>query len=175
MEREREAALLQHAIEPHIGVVVDLQVAHRGDHETGHVLAAAEGLDLAHAGGRIGERQAQHGIHAAARLGQHLLSDPAVVGPAEIRLHLLLRMHADVEHAGWEQAGVVHAHRIHPALAELYVAMLAILLRLLGAPQRIARHAPAHVLDEARISRHDGTAIGNAAAAHGPLPEYVVL
>ena len=84
-------------------------------------------------------------------------------------------MHADIEHARREQAGVVHAHRIHPALAELHVAMLAALLCLLGAAQRVACHATAHVLDEACIGRHDSTAIGHAAATHGPLPEYVVL
>src|SRR6516165_9307963 len=53
--------------------------------------------------------------------------------------------------------------------------MLAALLGLLGPPQRIARYAPAHVLDEARVGRHDGAAIGHAAAAHRPLPENIVL
>src|SRR5262249_37924070 len=62
-----------------------------------------------------------------------------------------------------------------PALAELHVAMLAALLGLLGPPQRIARHASAHVLDEARIGRHDRAAIGHAATAHGPLAENIVL
>ena len=122
----------------------------------------------------IGERQAQHRIHAAARFRQHLLGDPAVVGPAEIDLHLLLRMHADIEHAGREQAGIVDAHRVHPALAELHVAEPA-RVGLLGAAQRIARHPPAHVLDEARIGRHDRAAVGLAAPAHGPLLEDIVL
>jgi hypothetical protein len=31
-------------------------------------------------------------------------------------------MHADIEHAGREQAGIVDAHRVHPAMAELHVA-----------------------------------------------------
>src|SRR5262249_28387160 len=60
-------------------------------------------------------------------------------------------------------------------LAELPVASLAALLGLLGAPQRIARHASAHVLDEARIGRHDGAAVGHATTAHGPLAENIVL
>ena len=124
MECQRQPALLQRAVEPHIGVIVHLQIAHRGDHEPGHALAAAEGLDLPNACLRIRERQAQHGVHAAARLGQHLFGDPAVVGPAEIDLHLLLGMHADIEHAGREQTGIVDTHRVHPALAELHVASI---------------------------------------------------
>src|SRR5260221_678854 len=84
-------------------------------------------------------------------------------------------MHADIEHPGWEQAGLIHAHRGRPAVAELHVAVLAALLGLLRTPQRIARPAPAHVLDEARVGRHNGAAIGHAAAAHRPLAENIVL
>ena len=53
--------------------------------------------------------------------------------------------------------------------------MPAALLRLFRAPQRITRHPPAHVLDESRIGRHDGAAVGHAAAAHRPLAENVVF
>ena len=58
---------------------------------------------------------------------QRLLGDPARVGPAQFELHFLLRMQADVEHAGGEQAGIIDAHRVHPALAELRVALAALL------------------------------------------------
>ena len=163
MEGKREPALLHGAIEPHIGVVVHLQMPHRGDHEAGHARPGAEGLDLPHACVGIGKRQAQHGVHAAAGFRQNFLGDPAVVGPAKIGLHLLLRMHADVEHAGREQAGVVDAHGVHPAVAKLDVAHVAFVASLLGAAHRIARHAAAHVLVADRL-RREGAAAPRAGA-----------
>ena len=83
-------------------------------------------------------------------------------------------MQADIEHAGREQAGIVDAHGVHPALAELHVARLAGLGLLRGA-QRIARHAAAHVLGEAGMARHDGAARGAGAAPHGDLAQHVVF
>ena len=121
----------------------------------------------------IAERNAQHREEAVVGFRQHLLGEPAVVGPAQLDFHFLLRMHADVEHAGREQAGVVDAHGVHPALAELDVAMPA-RLGLLRAAHRVARDAAAHVLGEARLRRQDAAPCGGA-AAHGDLLEHVVL
>ena len=122
---------------------------------------------------RIGERQAQHGVHAAARFGQRLLRKPAIVGPAQLALHLLLRMQTDIEHPGREQARIVDAHGIHPALAELDVAHPAG-IGLLRRPHRVARDASSHVLGEAGLRRYDG-APTEAAAADRELSQNVVL
>ena len=51
-----------------------------------------------------------------------------------------------------KQAGIIDAHRVHPAPAQFDVAHLAG-LRLLGGAQRIARDAAAHVL-KAHLARH---------------------
>ena len=126
------------------------------------MLAVAEGLDVAQRRVGIAERQAQHRDRSGRRLRQHLLGEPAVVGPAQVDLHLLLRMQADVEHAGREQAGIVDAHRVHPAIAELDVAQRRRRRRSFSDDaQRIAGDAAAHVL-VADLARHDA-----AAAAFG--------
>src|SRR5215471_17439738 len=54
-------------------------------------------------------------------------------------------MHADGEHAGREQAGIVDAHRVHPSLGDLHVAGTA-LLGLLGGPQWVEDNTAAGVL-----------------------------
>ena len=82
-------------------------------------------------------------------------------------------MQADREHQGREQAGIVDAHRVHPAMAELHVAHLA-LLGLLGRAQRIARDAPAHVLEADRHVR-DEAAAALGAAGDRELADDVVL
>jgi len=82
-------------------------------------------------------------------------------------------MQADVEHAGRKQAGIVDAHGVHPALAKLHVAWLAV-IGLLGRAQRIARHPAAHVL-VAHLRRHDVLAAELGAPRHGDLAQNVVL
>ena len=101
--------------------------AHGGDHEAADVFAIAEGLDVAQSRVGIGKRQAKEREETAARFRQHLLGEPAVIGPAQLDLHFGLRMQPDIEHAGGEQAGIIDAHGLHPALAELHVADLAVL------------------------------------------------
>ena len=127
-------------------------------------------LDVTQARIRIGERQVEHGIHAPVRLRQHLLGDPAAIGPAQVDLHLLLRMRAKAEHAGREQAGVIDPHRVHPALTELDVADAA-RLGLLGGAQRIAGDAAAHVL----IADHLRQQAVARAALHRQLAQHVVF
>ena len=125
MEGDDEAALLHRPIDFHIGIVVHAHVgAHGGDHEAADMLPVAEGLDVAQRRGRIGKRQAEQRKETPARFRHHLLGEPAVIGPAQLDLHFLLRMQADIEHAGREQAGIIDAHRVHPAMAELHVADL---------------------------------------------------
>src|ERR1700756_264623 len=65
-------------------------------------------------------------------------------------------MHADREHAGREQAGIIDTHRVHPSLCELHIAGTA-LLGLLGGPQWVAGHAATGVLVSER-DRIDDTA-----------------
>ena len=169
-----QAALLHRPIDFHIGIVVHAHVgAHGGDHEAADMLAVAEGLDVAQRRGRIGKRQAEQGKETAARFRHHLLGEPAVIGPAQLDLHFLLRMQADIEHAGREQAGIIDAHGIHPAMAELDVADLAV-VGLLGRAQRIARDAAAHVLIAGR-HRHDAGLLLLAAPGHDELAEHVVF
>ena len=104
----------------------------------------------------------------------HLLGEPAVIGPAQLDLHFLLRMQADIEHAGREQAGIIDAHRVHPAMAELHVADAGRRSVFSRAAHRIARHAAAHVLIADR-HRHDAGALLLAAAGHGELAQHVVF
>jgi len=136
--------------------------------------AVAERFDVAHAGVRIGERQAQHGEHASVGLRQHFLRDPAVVGPTQLSLHFLLGMQADAEHSGREQARIIDAHGVHPAMAELHVAGLSG-FGLLGTAQWIARDPSADIL-EAHLRRlHVGSATTFLAPRLGKLAQHVVL
>ena len=123
----------------------------------------------------IGERQRQHREEAAAGLRQHLLGEPAVVGPAQLDLHLGLRMQADGEHAGREQAGVVDAHGVHPAVAELDVADACLVASLLRAAHRIARHAAAHVLVADGLRREGAAAARLVRPDMRELLEHVVF
>src|SRR6476469_4411953 len=102
-----------------------------------------------------GSENGRHNMEYIARLGQRLLREPAIVGPAQLALHLLLRMQTDIEHSGREQARIVDAHGIHPALAELDVAHPAG-IGLLRRAHRVARDASSHVLGEAGLRRYDG-------------------
>src|SRR3954452_2980017 len=61
-------------------------------------------------------------------------------------------MHTDRKQHGWKQAGIVDAHRIHPAMAELDVAQL-VRAGLLRRAHGIAGDAAAHVL-EADLAWH---------------------
>ena len=93
MEREHEAALLERAVDLHVGIVVDRHVgADRGHHEAADMFAAAEGLDLPQRLVRRVERQAQHRVEAPLRFRQNLFGEPPVVGPAQLDFHFLLRM-----------------------------------------------------------------------------------
>ena len=172
VERQHEATLLQRPVQLHIGVVIDRRVAHGRDHEAADMLAIAERFDLAQRCFGIAERQAQHREEALVGMRQHILGEPAIVGPAQFDLDLLLRMHADGEHAGREQAGVIDAHGVHPAVAELHVAQLAV-LGLLRAAQRIAGDAAADIL-EADVLDHEVVA-ALAHALHAELPDHVVF
>src|SRR5579864_2588879 len=82
-------------------------------------------------------------------------------------------MQADIEHAGRKQAGIVDAHGIHPAVAELHVAQRPALFGLLRAAHRITRDAAAHVLI-ADLGRREGAAV-LVQPRHGELPEHVVF
>ena len=148
------------------------QAAHRRDHESGDVLAVAERLDVAQRLVGLGERHAQHRVEAPVGSRQRLLGEPAVIGPAQLDLHLGRRMQADREQHGRKQAGIIDAHRVHPAMAELDVAQLAV-GGLLRRAHRIARDAAAHVL-EADLRRHQGLAALGAAGEH-ELAQHLVL
>ena len=174
MERKHQAAFLHRPIDLHVGVVVHTHVgAHGRHHEAADVFSVAKSLDMAQRRIGIGERQTQHGKETVVGLRHHLFGEPAVIGPAQVRLHFLLRMHADIEHAGGEQAGIIDAHGVHPAMAELHVADLAGLGFFAGA-HRIARHAAAHVLVAGR-HRHDAGLMLLGAGRHRELPQHVVF
>src|SRR5215813_2937613 len=81
-------------------------------------------------------------------------------------------MHAHGKQQGREQARIVDAHRVHPAMAELHVAVLA-RGGLLGGTQRIAGDAAAHVL-EADLAQRDGLA-ALTAAGEDELAQHFVL
>src|SRR5712671_4437144 len=81
-------------------------------------------------------------------------------------------MHADREQHGWEQTGIVDAHRVHPAMAELDVAQLAGAC-LLRRAHGIAGDAASHIL-EADLAWHQGLPpLG--AAREDELPEHLIL
>ncbi len=82
-------------------------------------------------------------------------------------------MQADVEHAGREQAGIVDAHGVHPAIAELDVAV-PIGLELFGGAQRISGDAPADIL-VADLLRHQRAAAALHALRRRELTQDVVL
>ncbi len=121
----------------------------------------------------IAERQTKQREEPAARFRHDLFGEPAIIGPAQLDLHFRLRMHSDVEHAGREQAGIVDAHGVHPAMAELHIADLAV-LGLLAAAHRVARHPAAHVLIAGR-HRYDTRPLFGAAAGRGELAQHVVF
>jgi len=91
----------------------------------GDIFARPEGLDLAQRRVRVRQRQGQHRVEAAAAFGQRFFGQPPIVGPAQLDLHFGIGMQPDGEHQGREQAGIVDAQRVHPAMAELDVAQLA--------------------------------------------------
>jgi hypothetical protein len=126
MERECETALLDRAVHLHAGIGMHRHGARRGHQEAGDMLAVAEGFDLAQRLVGIGQRQAQHRVQAPAAFRQRLFGEPAVVGPAQLDLHFERRMQAHGQQHGGKQAGIVDAHRVHPAMAELDVAALAL-------------------------------------------------
>ena len=132
-----------------------------------------EGLDAAQRALGIAEGQRELGEHAAIGLRQRHLGDPTVVGPAQLELHLLLGMQADVEHARGEEAGIIDAHGVHPALTQLGVAQTG-RIGLLGGAQGIARHAPAHVLEAGGRGQHAATT-GLGAGGEHELLEHLVL
>jgi hypothetical protein len=161
-------------VDLHIGVLLHAGVTHGGDHEASDVLSVTERLDLAQRLVGVVEGQAEHRIEAAAGFRQHLLGQPAIVGPAQLDLHFLLRMQADAQHPGREQAGVVDRHRVHPAMTELDIAVVAGLVGLLGRAHGITRHAAAHVL-VADVGVHHAAAAALSQRRQAELPEYVVL
>ena len=82
-------------------------------------------------------------------------------------------MQPDIEHAGGEQAGIIDAHGVHPAMAELHVADLAV-FGLLAAAHRVASHPAAHVLVAGR-DRNDAGLLLFAAARQHQLAQHVVF
>ena len=88
---------------------------------------------------------------------QDALAEPAVVGLAQRHLHLGLRMQAEEQHRGREQAGIVDPHRVHPALGHVDVAV-GVGRRLLQPAQVRARDAAAGVLIADLGVHHRGAA-----------------
>jgi hypothetical protein len=81
-------------------------------------------------------------------------------------------MQADRQQHGGKQAGIIDAHGIHPAMAELDVTQFA-RVGLLRRAHRVAGDAAAHVL-EADLGRHQGLAALGAAGEH-ELAQNLVL
>ncbi len=101
-------------------------------------------------------------------------TEPAVIGAAERDLDLDLRMQPELQHRRGKHHRDVDADRVHPALGQRDVAVLAA-VGLLDLAQRIARDAAAHIL-VADAARHHAVALGaGQARAHGELLQHRVF
>ena len=92
--------------------------------ETLHALAPPECLNVTQRGVGVVEWQTQHREKTIIGFRQDLLGQPAIIGPAQIVLEIGLRGQPHMQHLRRKQAGVVDAQRVHPAIAQLHIAML---------------------------------------------------
>ncbi len=144
MERQRQAALFEFAVNAHEHVLVNARVALAGDHESDHARSFAEFLDHFQASVGIVKREAEQSLHALLAR-QNRPREPAVVGKRHRRNDVRLRMQAHLEHRLREHHLHLDSHRIHRAAHQRQVAMLVRLLHVL-AEFGLVRDAPKHVL-----------------------------
>ena len=104
----------------------------------------AELLDRLQRRLRIVEGHEEHGLHLRFHR-QDVLAEPLVVGASQHRLHVELRMHAEIEHRRREHDHVVEMEGIDGAADQRDVAVDAVVVDRL-AELRLVRHAPAIVL-----------------------------
>ena len=114
VEVERQPALLQHAVNSHVAIVVDRHVTHARHGEADHAGMIAELVDHPLAG--IGIAEWQEAVRLQPRVAwQHLLRHEARVGKREVYLDVRARMRADVQQRIRKQDHAVDAERVHGA------------------------------------------------------------
>ena len=117
-KRERQAALLDRAVDRHVLVGVDRLVARRGDHEPDDAVVVAELLDELQARLGLVHRQVDHRLQVG-RAGQDLLAQPAAVGPRHLSLDERVRVHPERQQGRREDHLVVDPDRLHLLEREL--------------------------------------------------------
>ena len=173
VERDRLAELFEQRVGFHIGVVVHRLVARRRHHEADDAFLVAEILHRLIGGFRIVERQVKH--RDQPRLDREdALAEPAVIGAAQRHLDLDLRMQAEKQHRGREQAGVIDAERIHPLDGHGDVAVPAVLRHFLQPAQIGAGDAATEILIADRCVDHGGPA-GALSGIHHVVADHRAL
>ena len=158
MERERQLTLLQHGVGARVAIVPHALVARRRDAEPDDARLVAQLLDHALAGRRIVEREIEARLDA--RLGRDdVVDEPAVIGARQRHLDLDARRQSQRQHRRREEAGLIDAERVHPALRQRNVAVDAG-GRLFLVPAPVARDAARHLL--VRAARRSDAAFAHA-------------
>jgi hypothetical protein len=133
-------------------------------------------LDLFDASfGRV-ERQVDHALEAIV-LRQDSLDQPFIVGRAQCRLDVVLRVHTEGQHRRREYNLVIEAERVHRAPRQLREMMAAFLLDLLQQRLLMGNTPPGVLVKDARlvVEQRDVRASGPLGVGLPHLADHVVV
>ena len=151
METKRLAGFLHRTIDLHVVVVMYGLVAHRRYHEPDDVGMVAKFLDRLQRRMRVVERDEEHRLHLRIH-GQNVFTKPLVVGAAQQRFHIELRMHAEVQHRCRKDDHVIEMEGFNGTADQRYIAVNRRIFHDF-AQLRLMRHAATDILiPEAEIA-----------------------